>query len=215
MQRNLQKNSLSKVQLTSPRFETLSVLIRRETSRKKCRREARIHRFFPPIRGVLVIPHRRAGRWKSLDFARGRLSRKVRLDQVSTAQPCRAVQRGCGTGEMCSSRRRNDDSCQYYGSVENSCCSGADKKISDFFSQLFPGIPRDRFSTLSCAHVIPKNNLLTKVICRGPRKQEFEFKFANRSDDALVNPLSRSRKSYENFKLTCSWLTWGQSYRVR
>lgn len=36
--------------------------------------------------------------------------------------------------------------------------------------------------------MIPKSNLLTQVICRGPRKIDFEFKFANREDDALVSP---------------------------
>jgi chromosome transmission fidelity protein 1 len=44
---------------------------------------------------------------------------------------------------------------------------------------------------LSCAHVIPKSNLLTQVICRGPRKQDFEFKFASRSDDMLVRCVRR------------------------
>jgi chromosome transmission fidelity protein 1 len=53
--------------------------------------------------------------------------------------------------------------------------------------QVFPSIPRDRFSTLSCAHVIPKQNLLTQVVSMGPRKMEFEFKFANRGDDGLVS----------------------------
>lgn len=59
-------------------------------------------------------------------------------------------------------------------------------QISDFLIQLFPSIPRDRFSTLSCSHVIPKNNLLTQVVSMGPKKMDFEFKFANRGDDALV-----------------------------
>ena len=69
--------------------------------------------------------------------------------------------------------------------ISNSCSSVFE--ISDFLKQLFPIIPSNRFSTLSCAHVIPKSNLLTQVICRGPRKVEFEFKFANRGDDMIVS----------------------------
>jgi chromosome transmission fidelity protein 1 len=61
--------------------------------------------------------------------------------------------------------------------------------MSDFFTQLFPTIPRDRFATISCAHVIPPENLLTQVVCRGPRRADLEFKFANREDGALIADL--------------------------
>lgn len=60
-------------------------------------------------------------------------------------------------------------------------------QITDFLQQLFPSIPKDRLSTLSCSHVIPKENLLTQVVSVGPRKSEFEFKFGNRNDEALVS----------------------------
>ncbi|RSH93859.1 minichromosome maintenance protein 5 [Saitozyma podzolica] len=63
---------------------------------------------------------------------------------------------------------------------------GTMEPVSDFFHQLFPAIPRDRISTLSCAHVIPKSNLLTQVISQGPRKQPFEFKYSNRDDENLA-----------------------------
>lgn len=66
---------------------------------------------------------------------------------------------------------------------------GLIRQISDFMLQLFPSIPRDRFSTLSCSHVIPKHNLLTQVVPMGPRKMDFEFKFANRGDEQLVSYL--------------------------
>lgn len=59
--------------------------------------------------------------------------------------------------------------------------------ISDFLRQLFPTIPKERISTLSCKHVIPKKNLLTQVVSSGPRKVDFEFKFANRGDEAIVS----------------------------
>lgn len=58
--------------------------------------------------------------------------------------------------------------------------------ISDFLLQLFPSLPRERISTLSCAHVIPPSNLLTQVITHGPSKKEFEFKMDRRDDRELM-----------------------------
>ncbi|WVQ77661.1 hypothetical protein IAR50_007349 [Cryptococcus sp. DSM 104548] len=75
---------------------------------------------------------------------------------------------------------------------------GTMEPVSDFMNQLFPTIPRDRFSTLSCSHVIPKQNLLTQVVCSGPRKTEFEFKFGNRNDDNLLTDLGASILSVIN-----------------
>lgn len=60
-------------------------------------------------------------------------------------------------------------------------------QLSDFYLQLFPSIPRTRFSNLSCAHVIPRENLLTQVITQGPGKTEFEFKYDKRGDQSLVS----------------------------
>jgi len=58
--------------------------------------------------------------------------------------------------------------------------------ISDFLRQLFPAIPKEKITTLSCRHVIPKENLLTQVVTVGPRKVDFEFKFSTRGDEAIV-----------------------------
>ncbi|KAK6903226.1 hypothetical protein I203_108491 [Kwoniella mangroviensis CBS 8507] len=66
---------------------------------------------------------------------------------------------------------------------------GTMEPISDFLQQLFPSIPKDRFSTLSCSHVIPKENLLTQVVCVGPRKTELEFKYSNRENDTIMTEL--------------------------
>ncbi|OCF40610.1 chromosome transmission fidelity protein 1 [Kwoniella heveanensis CBS 569] len=66
---------------------------------------------------------------------------------------------------------------------------GTMEPISDFLQQLFPTIPRDRFATLSCSHVIPKENLLTQVVRVGPRKTEFEFKYSNRDNENLLTEL--------------------------
>ncbi|WWC60824.1 uncharacterized protein I303_103400 [Kwoniella dejecticola CBS 10117] len=66
---------------------------------------------------------------------------------------------------------------------------GTMEPISDFLQQLFPSLPRSQFSTLSCSHVIPKENLLTQVVCVGPRKTEFDFRFSNRENDMLLTEL--------------------------
>lgn len=65
---------------------------------------------------------------------------------------------------------------------------GTMEPISDFMRQLFPAIPREKITTLSCRHVIPKENLLTQVVSVGPRKVNLEFKFTNRGDEAIVSP---------------------------
>ncbi len=65
-------------------------------------------------------------------------------------------------------------------------------QISDFLLQLFPSLPRERISTLSCAHVIPPSNLLTQVITHGPSKKEFEFKMDRRGDRELVSSYQKS-----------------------
>lgn len=63
---------------------------------------------------------------------------------------------------------------------------GTMEPISDFMRQLFPAIPRAKITTLSCRHVIPKDNLLTQVVTVGPRKVDFEFKFSTREDENIV-----------------------------
>jgi chromosome transmission fidelity protein 1 len=63
---------------------------------------------------------------------------------------------------------------------------GTMEPISDFLRQLFPAIPEEKITTLSCRHVIPKENLLTQVVTVGPRKVDFEFKFSTRGDEAIV-----------------------------
>jgi chromosome transmission fidelity protein 1 len=57
--------------------------------------------------------------------------------------------------------------------------------MSDFM-QLFPTKARTDVITLSCAHVIPKENLLTQVINLGPSRKEMEFKYDTRNDESLV-----------------------------
>ena len=55
------------------------------------------------------------------------------------------------------------------------------------FRQLFPSKAEADIAMLSCAHVIPKENLLTQVITLGPSRRQMEFKYDNRNDDSLVS----------------------------
>jgi chromosome transmission fidelity protein 1 len=63
-----------------------------------------------------------------------------------------------------------------------------DSARSVILAGLFPATPTDRITTLSCRHVIPKENLLTQVVSVGPRKIDFEFKFSTRDNDDIVSP---------------------------
>lgn len=69
---------------------------------------------------------------------------------------------------------------------------GTMEPVSNFYRQLFPSISRDRLVHLSCAHVIPKSNLLTQVVSRGPRK----------TSSSLSLPTAAT---------TVSWLSWAPS----
>jgi len=55
------------------------------------------------------------------------------------------------------------------------------------FRQLFPSKAEAEIAMLSCAHVIPKENLLTQVVTLGPSRKQMEFKYDNRNDDSLVS----------------------------
>lgn len=61
--------------------------------------------------------------------------------------------------------------------------------MSEFKNQLFinAGANPDRIVTFSCDHVIPKNNILTEIVPRGPTGVEFEFNYQNRQNNNMVN----------------------------
>lgn len=65
---------------------------------------------------------------------------------------------------------------------------GTMEPISEFTDQLFlmAGAKSDRIITFSCDHVIPKENIISNVVMRGPTGVEFEFSFHNRQDIKLV-----------------------------
>lgn len=65
---------------------------------------------------------------------------------------------------------------------------GTMEPMSEFIDQLFlmAGATTDRIMTFSCDHVIPKENIISNVVMRGPTGVEFEFNFCNRQDTKLV-----------------------------
>ena len=65
---------------------------------------------------------------------------------------------------------------------------GTMEPMSEFKEQLFiaAGANPERIVTFSCDHVIPKENILTSVVTRGPTGIEFEFNFRNRGNEKMV-----------------------------
>lgn len=66
---------------------------------------------------------------------------------------------------------------------------GTMSPMSDYTSHLFPYLSAAEITTLSCGHVIPKENLIAWNLSKGPNGQEFEFTFKNRKNDAMVDDL--------------------------
>ncbi|QRV77770.1 chromosome transmission fidelity protein 1 [Ceratobasidium sp. AG-Ba] len=69
---------------------------------------------------------------------------------------------------------------------------GTMSPIGDFHAQLFSYLHPDRLITYSCGHVVPKSNIKTIVLGRGPRGRDMEFKFSARGDEELIIELGQS-----------------------
>lgn len=69
---------------------------------------------------------------------------------------------------------------------------GTMEPMSEFIDQLFlmAGATSDRIMTFSCDHVVPKENIMSNVVTRGPTGVQFEFTFQNRQDTKLVSTSS-------------------------
>ncbi|XP_018054868.1 PREDICTED: probable ATP-dependent DNA helicase DDX11 [Atta colombica] len=70
---------------------------------------------------------------------------------------------------------------------------GTMEPMSEFVDQLFlmAGATLDRIMTFSCDHVIPKENIISNVVTRGPTGIEFEFNYHSRQDIKLLDELGR------------------------
>ncbi|XP_034946686.1 ATP-dependent DNA helicase DDX11 [Chelonus insularis] len=71
---------------------------------------------------------------------------------------------------------------------------GTMEPISEFKNQLFIGAGANpqRIVTYSCDHVVPKENILTRIVTQGPTKVTFEFNYNNRGNPELINELGRT-----------------------
>ena len=63
-------------------------------------------------------------------------------------------------------------------------------KMSDYTNHLFPYLPKEKIRTLSCGHVIPKENLTALPVTKGPGGREFEFTFEKRMQPTMVRSLT-------------------------
>ncbi|XP_012217109.2 ATP-dependent DNA helicase DDX11 [Linepithema humile] len=71
---------------------------------------------------------------------------------------------------------------------------GTMEPMSEFIDQLFltAGATSDRIMTFSCDHVIPKENIISNIVMRGPTGVQFEFNFENRQNTKLLDELGRT-----------------------
>ncbi|KAI0644923.1 DNA repair helicase [Trametes meyenii] len=75
---------------------------------------------------------------------------------------------------------------------------GTMSPMDDVINQLFASLPPDRLSTFSCGHIIPKTNLQTLVLKKGPRGGELQFKYQQRGDENLVAELGQILFNFTN-----------------
>ncbi|TAQ83118.1 hypothetical protein B7494_g8557, partial [Chlorociboria aeruginascens] len=69
---------------------------------------------------------------------------------------------------------------------------GTMSPFTTFTSHLFPSLPDEKLSTLSCGHVIPPSNLLAWTLSHGPTGTPFSFTFQNRNDRSMIEELGRA-----------------------
>ena len=63
--------------------------------------------------------------------------------------------------------------------------------MSDVIAQLFPWLPSDRLSTFSCGHIVPRSHVQTLCLTKGPTGSLLEFKYAQQTDQRLLNELGQ------------------------
>ncbi|XP_066113773.1 ATP-dependent DNA helicase DDX11 isoform X1 [Saccopteryx bilineata] len=70
---------------------------------------------------------------------------------------------------------------------------GTMQPVSDFREQLLAcaGVEAERLVEFSCGHVIPPDNILPLVICRGPSNQQLEFTYLRRELPQVMDETGR------------------------
>jgi chromosome transmission fidelity protein 1 len=72
---------------------------------------------------------------------------------------------------------------------------GTMSPMTDYTSHLLSYLPAEKITTLSCGHVIPKENLLAWTLSKGPSGKPFEFTFskrAGREGEEMIDELGRA-----------------------
>ncbi|KAA8566073.1 hypothetical protein EYC84_008677 [Monilinia fructicola] len=69
---------------------------------------------------------------------------------------------------------------------------GTMSPFSDYTSLLFPSIPSDKITTLSCGHVIPKTSLFASTVSKGPTGLDFRWTYENRNNTHMMDELGRA-----------------------
>ncbi|KAG0635677.1 putative ATP-dependent RNA helicase chl1 [Tuber brumale] len=69
---------------------------------------------------------------------------------------------------------------------------GTMEPMNDYTNHLFSYLPKEKIRTLSCGHVIPKENLTALPVTKGPGGREFEFTFEKRMQPAMIEELGRA-----------------------
>lgn len=77
---------------------------------------------------------------------------------------------------------------------------GTMEPISEFRDQLFlgAGAEANRIISFSCDHVVPMENILTRIVTTGPTGISLEFNYTNRQNKELLNELGRTLKNLCN-----------------
>lgn len=72
---------------------------------------------------------------------------------------------------------------------------GTMSPMTDYMNHLLPYLPLSKLTTLSCGHVIPKENLVAWALSTGPTGRKFEFTYGNRGGsrgDEMIDELGRA-----------------------
>ncbi|RAL60635.1 hypothetical protein DID88_009953 [Monilinia fructigena] len=69
---------------------------------------------------------------------------------------------------------------------------GTMSPFSDYTSLLFPSIPSEKITTLSCGHVIPKTSLFASTVSTGPTGLDFRWTYENRNNTHMMDELGRA-----------------------
>ncbi|KAI9256030.1 putative ATP-dependent RNA helicase DDX11 [Helicostylum pulchrum] len=69
---------------------------------------------------------------------------------------------------------------------------GTMEPVSDFFTHLFPSVPKERIAHFSCGHIIPPTNLSTITLHEGPSGKPLIFNYESRQDLKLMDEVGHS-----------------------